>query len=543
MVEIAPPRGAALPGVSRRALAGVAGASLAASALFWSPLLLGGALAGRDWASHHWHYFDWLRTSLLEYGTLPLYMADAWITANFWANAESPVLGPLVPLLFALPTGAYLKLAIVLFTAAGLAGAFLLLRDLGASAPVAAPLAAVFAAGGFFVSHVSAGHPWALGGELLPGLLLLYRRAALDSGPALWGGAALGAAAILGGQHQPFVWQNGVLAGFGLLWALRVRSPFPLARLGLLWLATAGIAAVKLLPMALEFADYAPQARIPGLPVGLLAASLVGRGQGPELAPAGLAYAHGAGWWEYAFYVGAAPLVLLAAGLALARRVWPLAALGACLALLAVDWSRAGLDPWAALGSWPIGRTQRAPSRLLFPALALLLVAAAPGVERLYRAARRRWPRGALAASLALGFGIGADLFLESLPWQRAALGEPIASVDHRPRPLGIRSAGGARAELAAFAPNRLVYRVRAPGPQELLLPLRYGPWGLEWRLEPELPARDRRGRLAVRLEAGERELALRYRPAGLAPGAALSAAALAALAIGAWRRRRGAPA
>ena len=91
----------------------MAAAALVLAACFWSPLLLGGALSGGDWASHHFHYFDWVRISMGRYGVSPLYMADAWVTPNFLANAESPSLSPLAWLALLLPTGAALKLLLV----------------------------------------------------------------------------------------------------------------------------------------------------------------------------------------------------------------------------------------------------------------------------------------------------------------------------------------------------------------------------------------------------------------------------------------------
>ena len=112
-------------------------AALGVAALFWAPLLLGGALQGHDWSTHHFHYFDWVRQSFTGYGVVPLYMADAWVTPNFLANAEAPTFGPLAWLLLVLPTGAYIKFLIVCFTALGLAGGWLLARDLGGAPPIA----------------------------------------------------------------------------------------------------------------------------------------------------------------------------------------------------------------------------------------------------------------------------------------------------------------------------------------------------------------------------------------------------------------------
>ena len=277
--ELAPPLGGdALAPLPARRVAGVFAAALAAALLFWAMLLFGGPLHGHDWSSHHYHYFDWVRIALSEHGTLPLYMADAWVTPNFLANAEAPTFGPLAWLLWLLPTGAYVKLLIVVFTAAGLAGTYLLLRDLEVSPALAVLAAAVFACNGFFTSHLGVGHHWAMGAYLLPALLWLYRRAALGSDGALLAAALLNALTILGGQHQPFIWQNLWLSGFAVLWALRVRAGFPLSRWALVLLATAGLGAVKLLPLWAEFAGYAPTARIQGLPAAALLSALAAGG-------------------------------------------------------------------------------------------------------------------------------------------------------------------------------------------------------------------------------------------------------------------------
>jgi hypothetical protein len=537
--ELAPRTREAKPAPRAALVVAAAALSLAAAALFWSPLCLGGALRAEDWSSHHFHYFDWVRTSLVVHRTLPLYMADAWVTPNFLANAESPSLSPFVWLLALLPTDLYLKALIVAHTALALLGAFLLLCDLGAGRLPASLVAACFAFGGFFVSHLAVGHHWAMGGAWLPLLLLLFRRAALGSRAALVAAAALDAATLLSGQHQPFVWQNLLLAAFAALWALRARAAFPLARLAELGALAAGLAAVKLLPMLAEFADYAPTARIMALPPSLLLATLAGAGQGPGLAPAALRYEHGAGWWEYAFYLGAPALACLGVGLAAARRVWPLLLPGLVFLALALQWG-GGFEasgPWRLLQELPVLRTQRSPSRFLFLALFCLAVAAGPGLARLDAAARARWPRAAPAAGALLVAAVVGDLFAASLAWQRSAVGAPIASLDHRPRPLVVRVADAAQARLADFAPNRLVYAVEAEQPARIVLPLRFGARGLEWEAEGARPlAHDRR--LAIEVPAGAREVALAYRPPWFRAGLAASAATAACLAARALAAR-----
>jgi hypothetical protein len=511
-----------------------------ASALFYCVLLCGGSLHGYDWGSHHYNYFDWVRTSLVRYRTLPLFMNDAWITKNFLANAEAPTLGPLVGLLWVLPTGAYIKLLIVVFTAAGLSGMFLLSRDLGVAAPLAAFAAIVFAFNGFFVSHLSTGHPWVMGAQLLPGLLYLYRRAALGSSGALVAAAALNAFTIGGGQHQPFIWQNLVLSMFAVLWAIQLRALFPIWRWGLVLLMTAGLGAVKLLPMFAEFADYDPTQRTAGLPLALLWRSVAGGGQHPELVPAGMALAHGSGWWEYAFYVGPLALACLLAGLATARRCWPLVAIGAFFFVLAIDWPAplGFLDVWPRLVELPVWRSQRSPSRFLFIAVFALVAVGGVGLQRFWELARPRAPRRVLALALAVTALVGGQLFAESLPWQRAPLGEPLPPRDHRPHPLRLGSPETAVAELREFAPNRLVYRVVAESEARIVFPFRLGEGTHEWRVDG-LPASSERGKLAIDVPPGEHDISMIYRPRLFYPGIAITTASVLALvATALWRAR-----
>ena len=521
-----PPLGITPPPLALRSALLVAAASLAAALAFWWPLLGGGSLSGSDWSSHHFHYYDWIRISLLRFGTLPLYMPDAVMTPNFLANAESPLLSPFVPLLLVLETGTLLELLIVLYTAAGLAGGFWLLRDLAVPAPVAALAAGAFAGGGFLPAHLAAGHPWALGAQLLPGLLCLYRRAALGSSGALWLGALIAASAILTGQHQPFIWQGLFLAGFAALWAIRVRALFPLARLALCFAATAGLAAPKLLPMLAEFADYAPTNRIQALPPGLLVTTLLARGQQPGFAPPGLVYTHGAGWWEYAFYLGPVALACLVVGMLAARGGLALLALGAFFLWIALDPPARFLDPWLVLRELPVFRTQRAPSRFLELALFAFGVLAALGLGRLYERAARRSQPLATGIACAVALALAIDLHVESRAWQRAALGPPIAERDHRPQPLDYVLEGGTRVALVESAPNHFVYAIEAPARSLAILPLRWGKSRIEWKLDAGTAHRPF-GRLAIEVPPGKSRVGVSYRPPFLWAGVGVFAATL----------------
>jgi hypothetical protein len=479
-------------------------------------------------------------------------MADAKMSKNFIANAEAPTLGPFVWLLPILGTDAYIKFLIVVFTAAGCIGMFALLRDFEVDPPIAIAIAPAFAFNGFFFAHFAAGHHWAMGCQLLPWLVLLLRRAASGSQGAVWWAAALSAFTILGGQHQPFIWQNLVMGSYALLLALQRRSLRPLRSLAVILAWTAGLGAVKLLPMLAEFSDYHPTAQTVGIPIRALFTSCFGRGQGPETQFAGLEFTSGAGWWEYAFYLGPVAFVCLAAATLSLRRMWPLAAIGAFFTVIAIDTAN-GFELWGRMSDLPVWRTQRSPSRFLFIASFAFLVVGGVGLQRIHRWARPRAPRVVVVLILALAALTFFDLRFESRRWQEAVLGTEFVSRTHHPEWLKRPDESRAAATLHEFAPNRLVYRVVAKEDTRVALPVRYAKGArqrqsrgedlgvAEWRVEGFPPAAEN-GKLAIDVTAGEHEVAIRYRPRWLRAGMLTSAGSLLALCALVRRNRKLAP-
>lgn len=512
--------------------------ALALAVLFQAGLLFGGWLNHFDWYIH-WHYYDWIRIGLQEHGQLPRFMLDAWHTPNFVANAQSPVLGPLVGLLAVLPTELYVKGLVALLTAVGAGGAFALARDLGARPALAVCAAVLWTCSGYFAAHVAIGHHWSLGSYWLPWLFLALRHAAGGSRAWFLAAAAIEAVTLLEGQHHPFLWQNGLLGLWALFESIRVRGVAPLAALASAALAGALLAGVRLVPVVLEFADYAPEARIGGLPPAALLFSLLSRGQGPDTAADfGVLYDHGSGWWEYTFYLGIPGLLFVAVGLCFAgRRVLPLLLAGALAAFLSFDTTPFGFDLWATLQHVPIASSQRCPSRLFLLTLFAAIFAATAGWERLL--ARR----GAAGRGATIGIGVLAalmamDLVSASRVWQAAALGpEKQPSRPHALRTPDLMPPALGRVEPLENSPNRLRYRVESDRPGFLALGLRHGVDAWTPDAFPAVATPD--GALAVRVPAGSSEVVLRYRTPGLGAGIALSLSMLAGLAV---LGRRGTP-
>ena len=520
-----------------------AAACVAAAIAFYHEILFGGALSGYDWF-YHYHYFDWIRVSLTRYGTLPLFMADAAHTPNFLANPQSPLLGPLVWLLAVIPADAYIKLLIVLYTAAGLLGAALLLRDLRVATPLAILGGLAFAFNGYAVAHVAVGHHWSLGSQLLPALVLLLRRSLGGSRGALVAAGALGAINLLEGQHHPFLWNHGFLLLLGLWVSVRDRRSRPLATALAICALSAGLAGVRLLPLLAEFSDYAPTLRIRGIPPIALLWSLVAPFQHADTSGFGIEYAYGSGWWEYAFYLGAPLLGALVAGVAADwRRCWPLLAAAAPFLLLGLDLSawHASLDPWPWLQGLPVVGSQRNPARFASVALFALVIAGSVGLQRIWEHLRERtvWRRVLPAAAVLLCVVTAIDLYRAARPWQRAAVGAPLASRSHRlPLPF-LRGDREGHVEEAAFAPNRLVYRVVTTREARLVFPMHYMRHRLQWRVEG-FTSEAYGQAYALRLPPGSHDVVMHFRPRLLGAGLTLSSVTLLGVAFAAFRARRG---
>ena len=509
-------------------------ATLAAAAVvawFFHPILSRDSLAGFDWPINL-AYYDWTRTSFTEYGAFPLYMAGAPHSFNLIANPQSPVLSPLIGLLLLLPAGTYVKLLLVTYATLGLIGMIALVREHGVAPEIACFTGVVFAFNGFFLAHFAVGHPFFVAVYLLPVLLLLFERARRGSSAALWGAAGVNVLVLLEGANHPFLWQNVLLLLLASAWCLEARSLRP----AWTWLRfqalSLGLGAFKLLPMLAEFLGYAAGKRNSGLPPAAALWSLMAHGQNPMTTHPDVVFQLGSGWWEYAFYVGVVPCVFVVAGLYAARRCWPLLLIGAFFLVISLDLRAAGtsLDPWSLIEGLPGWNTQRVPSRFLVMAIFVLLVAAAAGVQRMLDSVReRRLLHAALRGAVALGAVLVlVDLRIQSIPWQGQGSGSQPVSLDRRPPLLLAPAAEGSSVRFSEFTPNRFSVAVRSPVTAHLVLLGEREDRKHDWRIAGGA-IESIGGRIAVRVDPGEREVRFRYTPRFLRLGIGLTALTLLA--------------
>lgn len=500
--------------------------ALLASGLLFSVLLFGGALSGYDW-SVNFQYYDWIRTSLTQHGTLPLFMADALHSQDLLANPQSPILGPLIWLLLFVSAQTYIKLLILVYSTCGVLATLYLVRDLGAGLPVGIFCALLFAFNGFMVSHLSIGHHMMLGLYLLPALLLFYRRAVRGRGYAVWAAAIVYVCVIFEGSNHPFIWQNLFLTSYAVFCAIQMRSLRPIWIWALILIAAMGLGAVKLVPMWQEFSDYQVSFNLARLTPLAAFWSMVWRGQSVDTEWPGIEFINGSGWWEWAFYLGALGGALFVVGVLAARRSWPLAATGAVFLMLSIDWPRylGFLNLWDLVADGPIFNSQRAPSRLFILAILGFLLFASDGLQRLWERSRRlgllAWPM----AVLCLG-AVAADLGWEGYSWQKQAVGQAPASRPHVPS-LSVFGPGSPTVKLVEFAPDRLAYSVESEDGCTLVYQIPWI-WRDRWQIDPRgTGTRPVQGWLAVLVPSGRHELVLRYTAFHLIAGAVLSGISL----------------
>jgi hypothetical protein len=206
-----------------------------------------------DWPKELF-YFHVLRTSITEYGQLPLSLFtipdslahfSTLQNLSYWANPEVVSMSPFLPLALVLDTVPFIKAYFMGHFLIGIAGTLLLAKRLGFDPFLAIILFALLFLNPWLTQHLAIGYSPAINCLLLPLLAVLLM--ARNNIPAQLGLAALvNATVFLQGALHMFVWFNLAAVACALLCGLHERSPKPFFRA--LW--------VQVLTFPLIFAKY-----------------------------------------------------------------------------------------------------------------------------------------------------------------------------------------------------------------------------------------------------------------------------------------------
>lgn len=356
--------------------------------MLWLPVLVRtGASGFGDWQYFH-HMWEAGRVAVERHGELPLWDPHHCGGVTLWGNPQAQVYGPLFPLVFLVGTTWASKIFLVLHTAAGLAGMYLLGRwHYGLGAAGASIAAVAWAWSGFFMWHGLGGHAAFMPFYFAPWLLLAWR-ASLDRS-LRWSVAValIVLVTLLEGGVYPAPFFVLLLLADGLFWVIAHRRVGRVLAAGA---ASASLAvllgAVRIVPTLITLHDFdrpeLVQDRLDAVTVFEMLLHPSHAWADPE---------HQFRWAEYGAYVGIGAVVLALIGVFGARRGRRHIIAGALLFLALMVGAWGPYSPFGLLRQLPVYGSLRVPSR--FVVLFLLYVALLVGVgnQALARLIRERW--------------------------------------------------------------------------------------------------------------------------------------------------------
>ncbi len=399
-------------------------AMLGAVALVVAPLFIHTDTYGQhDWDPTEAHRYLAVKT-LKVFHQFPFWDPYTCGGHTWWGGMESgTVVSPWLPIYLLASLTWAIRLEIIGATLLSSVGTWFFAGRFTKSPGLRLIAVAAFAINGRFGEQVGVGHAWHLYYAWTPWALFFLDRA-IAMAPKPWTSAKriergpLRDVILLGAMLAMMVYTGGIyplphticaIACYSIYAAIASRSLRPIGYAiggGALSFA---FAAPRLLPI-LDMLRRFP--RLVDSPESMDLAGLVGvftakeAGVHPMVSPWG--------WHEFGIYTGWIPFLLMLFALLFAARARERAlrvAGGFCLLLgfgRFHEWS-----PWALMHDHvPIFESQHVPSRWLYPAALLLVVAASGVIERfLARQARRGWLEVAL---LSLGAYVAADVALEA---------------------------------------------------------------------------------------------------------------------------------
>jgi hypothetical protein len=540
--------------------------------LQWWPMFRGaGATGFGDWQMIH-HNWEAAFVALSRFGEWPLWDPFHCGGVPIFGNPESQVYSPWFWLSFVFGTVVAVKLMVLGHIACAAAGMYWLARRRYELRPEAAALAAIAWSGcGCFVWDAAGGHATFLSFAFAPWLsYFIHRGEDLRREAAAVGGLLL-LTLLEGGTYPlPFflIWTVFELCVRGSVRKDALASlRFAAISYGLL--AVCG--AIRFVPI--YFALKANPRQVPNhdaLSVSDVWTMLTARTH-PWRVPG-----HPFVWPEYDSYVGVVVVLMAVLGLALVlrQRRWHLL-FGLALYTSLMLGNVSEYAPYSLLHHLPVYDSLRVPSR--FAIFFTFYVALLAGHALDAAMSRLQRPRLATSISVLVAVGVGCDLLAASWPqvtlWKGAPLSEEPAAQDFHlvarnyhesyasyPRlNLGTRVCyvGGMNWPVSSALWLGARPQVDVPAQLGQLQHWQRTPNSFRARVSLHAAARIRfnqnfaagfvsstgtlteaTGLLALDLPAGEHDLTVRYRPATLAPSAAVSGIGLLGL-IALLRRRR----
>ena len=557
-------------------------AALLAAAGYWSPALVHFEETGfGDWQQFQ-HQWEAAWVAVARWGEMPLWNPFHCGGVTLFGDPQAQAYGPLFWFLFPLGTTLGLKVFLILHTAAGLSGMYLLARrELGVRVPGAMLAAIVWGGSGFFAWHGSGGHSAFLPFYFAPWLLMAWRRAIVDP---RWCAAVAGimALVLLEGGVYPFPYFT-LLLGFDAAWRLAAPSErgerAAVVRAALIAGAVAlALGAIRLLPILETLSLYPrPTSSTDAVTLAEAIAMLTAREHEYR-------FGHEYVWAEYGTYIGWAALIVCAAGSVVAwRRGHRKLVAGALLFGALMLGHGSSWHPWAILHEVPPFDSLRVPSRFAVLFTFWLGLLGALAIERVHEGLdawrarrgvdvlRRAVPWLAVAA-------IAADVFVSNLStidrWRDAPLPPEMLHDRHYHLlpaaqygkyasfpALGVSNRGcytGMEYRAAPGLWEQDVPQVRLEGGGELVDEGRTAntmwaevtldedatvvfnqTWAPGWESSIGTLEADRAGRIVVHAPPGEHRVVARYTPRELARGAWLSGfGLLSALLVALFARR-----
>ncbi len=327
------------------------------------------------WGQMDWDQFSFWnavpRETILRYRQFPLW--NPYVNGGnvLLAHPHSPFLSPFYGFVLFFGPIIGLKLEIIVHLIIGLMGMFLLAQFMKLDKASSYLASFIFMLSSVYALHITEGHTGWFAMAFVPWTFLYYLKSFRDNNKIFWSIVFFGFMLLAGSVDVVTVYII-FLSIYAILKTAQLRRVEPLKNLGILFIGTFFLCAVKVIPM-MEFLWKFPRVTVEHSGIGLevLYEMFLGREQalldidwlsfGKTHSSMDLEYQ----WHEYGAYIGYAPLVLLFCGIIVEfKRRWPLIVAGFICLLIALG-SKSPVNLWEILHTFPVYDSLHVPSRFI----------------------------------------------------------------------------------------------------------------------------------------------------------------------------------